>query len=103
MLSEEYTIRAAKPEDHCRTIEVLSDWWGERDLTSMIPKVFLLHFHSTSIIVEQKDQMIDFLIGFGVKYILKKLIRRHTGAYLLSFFDWVARFSAHSSHIFVPI
>ena len=37
---------------------------GGRDLTSMVPKVFLLHFHSTSIIVEQKDQMIGFLIGF---------------------------------------
>ena len=64
MFSENYTIRAARPEDHGRIINVLPDWWGGRDLTSMVPKVFLLHFHSTSIIVEQEDQLIAFLIGF---------------------------------------
>lgn len=64
MISDKYTIRAAKPEDHSRIIGVLSDWWGGRDLTSMVPKVFLLHFHSTSIIVENKEQLVGFLIGF---------------------------------------
>lgn len=59
-----WNIRSAGPEDHTRIIAVLPDWWDGRDLTSMVPMVFLLHFHTTSLIVEHGDVLIAFLIGF---------------------------------------
>lgn len=60
----EWNIRPARPDDHSRIIAVLPDWWDGRDLTSMVPKVFLLHFHTTSLIVDHSDSLIAFLIGF---------------------------------------
>lgn len=61
---EDCLVRSAAPKDHSRIIAVLPDWWDGRNLTSMVPKVFLLHFHTTSLIAEHKDQLIAFLIGF---------------------------------------
>jgi ribosomal protein S18 acetylase RimI-like enzyme len=62
---EEYTIiRKAKPSDHLSVIAALQDWWGGRDLTAMLPKLFLNHFNDSSFVIEKKGQMIGFLIGF---------------------------------------
>ena len=57
-------IRNSKSSDHPRIIGVLKDWWGGRDLTWMLPKLFLIHFNNTSFIVEKHDNLIAFLIGF---------------------------------------
>lgn len=57
-------IRNSKPSDHPRIIGVLKNWWGGRDLTWMLPKLFLIHFNTTSFIVEKHDKLIAFLIGF---------------------------------------
>lgn len=59
-----WTVRPAEPDDHARIIAVLPDWWDGRDLTAMVPRVFLLHFHATSLIVEHGDLLVAFLIGF---------------------------------------
>lgn len=61
---EKYTIRAAKPEDHSKIIRVMPDWWGGRDLTPMVPKLFLVHFHTSSTVVELENELIAFLIAF---------------------------------------
>jgi hypothetical protein len=37
-------IRKADPLDHETIICALLDWWGGRDLTAMLPKLFLNHF-----------------------------------------------------------
>lgn len=58
------TIRNSQPSDHPRIIHVLKDWWGGRDLTRMLPKLFLLHFNNTSFVIENGDELIAFLIGF---------------------------------------
>jgi predicted GNAT superfamily acetyltransferase len=58
------TIRNSKPSDHLRIISVMKDWWGGRDLTWMLPKLFLVHFCSTSFIIEKDDNLTAFLIGF---------------------------------------
>ena len=42
----------------------LLEWWGGRDLTAMLPKLFLNHFNDTSFVAENNDRMIGFLIGF---------------------------------------
>ncbi|MEW6674258.1 MAG: GNAT family N-acetyltransferase [Thermodesulfobacteriota bacterium] len=57
-------IRNCQPEDHPRIIAVLKDWWGGRDLTVMLPRLFLIHFCNTSFVIEKNDRLIAFLIGF---------------------------------------
>lgn len=57
-------IRNSRPSDHQRIICVMKDWWGGRDLTWMLPKLFLVHFCNTSFVMEKDDELIAFLIGF---------------------------------------
>jgi GNAT superfamily N-acetyltransferase len=62
-LPEGLIIRNSKPSDHQRIISVMKDWWGGRDLTLMLPKLFLMHFCNTSFIIEKGDSLKAFLIG----------------------------------------
>ena len=63
-LPKKLKIRNSKPSDHQRIISVLKDWWGGRDLTWMLPKLFLIHFNNTLFIIEKQDELLAFLIGF---------------------------------------
>jgi ribosomal protein S18 acetylase RimI-like enzyme len=63
-LPKDLKIRNSKPSDHQRIIGVLQNWWEGRDLTWMLPKLFLIHFNNTSFIIEKQDELIAFLIGF---------------------------------------
>jgi GNAT superfamily N-acetyltransferase len=63
-LPKNLTIRNSKPSDHQRIISVMRDWWGGRDLTWMLPKLFLVHFCNTSFIIEKGNSLTAFLIGF---------------------------------------
>lgn len=63
-LPKDLKIRNSKPSDHHRIIAVLKKWWGGRDLTWMLPKLFLIHFNNTSFVIERGDELIAFLIGF---------------------------------------
>ncbi|WP_326691408.1 MULTISPECIES: GNAT family N-acetyltransferase [unclassified Streptomyces] len=59
-----YTVRAARPEDYDTLVAVVDDWWGRpasRDLT----RVFLDHFHATSLVAEGPDgSLAGFVVGF---------------------------------------
>jgi ribosomal protein S18 acetylase RimI-like enzyme len=57
-------LRNSRSSDHARIIGVLKDWWGGRDLTWMLPKLFLNHFTNTSFVIEKDGELIAFLIGF---------------------------------------
>jgi len=58
-------IKYSEPSDHPRIIKVMKDWWEGRDLTSMLPRLFLEHFFNTSMVMEdRKNELIAFLIGF---------------------------------------
>ncbi len=61
---KDITTRKAKSSDHDSVIAALQSWWGGRDLTAMLPKLFLNHFNDTSFMIEKRGQMIGFLIGF---------------------------------------
>jgi GNAT superfamily N-acetyltransferase len=63
-MQKNITIRKAQPPDHGKIISALKDWWDGRDLTAMLPKLFLNHFCDTSLVIEKQGQMIGFLIGF---------------------------------------
>lgn len=57
-------IRAVRTSDYTSVISVLNDWWGGRNMSDMLPKLFFVHFQQTSFIAELDGEMIAFLIGF---------------------------------------
>jgi len=57
-------IRKVSASDYAEVIAVLNDWWGGRQMSDMLPKLFFIHFQPTSFIAEQDGAMIGFLIGF---------------------------------------
>lgn len=57
-------IRNVQEQDYLKVITVLNDWWGGRQMSDMLPKLFFIHFQSTSFIVEENGEVIAFLIGF---------------------------------------
>ena len=64
MTETDFQIRNAVPSDHSRIMAVMPGWWGGRDLTALLPVLFLVHFGDTSFVVEQGSELIGFLVGF---------------------------------------
>ena len=64
MIEKDIVIRKAEPADHEKIIAALQNWWGGRDLSAMLPKLFLNHFSDTSLVIEKEGGMVGFLIGF---------------------------------------
>ena len=62
--SEGLMLRQSKPTDHPRIIAVMTDWWGGRDLTASVPRLFLNHFCKTSFVAEKDGELVAFLVGF---------------------------------------
>jgi ribosomal protein S18 acetylase RimI-like enzyme len=58
------SIRNISEDDFYKVINVLNDWWGGRQMTHLLPRLFFEHFQSTSFIVEDDEVMAAFLIGF---------------------------------------
>ena len=50
--------------DYAKVIAVLNDWWGGRQMTHLLPRLFFEHFQSTSFIVEDNGELAAFIIGF---------------------------------------
>lgn len=57
-------IRAAEPGDYARVIDVVDEWWGGRQMASMLPKLFFVHFADTSFVAEEDGALAGFLVGF---------------------------------------
>ncbi|SDK86752.1 L-amino acid N-acyltransferase YncA [Nonomuraea maritima] len=57
------SLRAATPADYDAITAVVDEWWG-RPVLPALPRLFLDHFHRTSLIAEQGDEMVGFLVGF---------------------------------------
>ncbi|WP_078394062.1 GNAT family N-acetyltransferase [Shouchella patagoniensis] len=57
-------IRQLRDSDYKQVRAIMNDWWGGRQMADMLPKLFFTHFSSTSLIVEQNNKLIGFLIGF---------------------------------------
>ncbi|MBT8349635.1 MAG: GNAT family N-acetyltransferase [Deltaproteobacteria bacterium] len=64
LLPKGFELRNSTQSDHQRINGVLKVWWGGRDLTWMLPKLFLIHFCNTSFVIEKDEALIAFLIGF---------------------------------------
>lgn len=57
-------IRPAEPADYGRVIAVIDEWWGGRQMTAMLPKLFFVHFRDTSFVAEDDVALAGFLCGF---------------------------------------
>ena len=57
-------IREIKESDYDAIISVLNDWWGGRQMATMLPKLFFKHFSKTSFLAEMDAKKVGFLIGF---------------------------------------
>ena len=54
--------RPARPEDYDAIAAVIDQWWG-RPVLASLPRLYLDHFHSTSLVVDGPDGLVAFLIG----------------------------------------
>jgi ribosomal protein S18 acetylase RimI-like enzyme len=61
---EAVDIRHAEPSDYQPIISVIKDWWGGRNMSDMLPKLFFNHFRETSFVAESNGKIVGFLIGF---------------------------------------
>lgn len=65
------STRQARVEDHRAIVERIQLWWGEsrtpeqaRELSLLMPRLFLQHFAGTSLVVEDDTGIRAFLVGF---------------------------------------
>ncbi|WUH96775.1 GNAT family N-acetyltransferase [Spirillospora sp. NBC_00431] len=56
-------VRQATPADYDRIIAVVDDWWG-REIHGILPRLFLDHFHRTSLVAESGGDLAGCLVGF---------------------------------------
>jgi ribosomal protein S18 acetylase RimI-like enzyme len=63
-MMDDLTIRNIEPSDYQPIISVLNDWWGNRNMNDMLPKLFFVHFRNTSFVAEHEGKIVGFLIGF---------------------------------------
>jgi len=57
-------IRTVNSSDYHVIFPVINDWWGGRQMSDMLPKLFFDHFQNTSFIAEIDGKIVGFLIGF---------------------------------------
>lgn len=57
-------IRSVKGSDYDVISPLINEWWGGRNMSDMLPKLFFDHFTQTSFIVEKDGKLVGFLIGF---------------------------------------
>lgn len=62
-MTHDVTLRTATPADYDRIVAVADEWWG-RPVRSLLPRLFLDHFHATSTVAEAGGDLAGFLIGF---------------------------------------
>ncbi|RSN34551.1 GNAT family N-acetyltransferase [Amycolatopsis sp. WAC 01416] len=63
--------RRAHVSDHGTIVECVQEWWGDsrnpaqaRELSLLLPKLFLQFFSSTSLVLEDEAGIRAFLVGF---------------------------------------
>ncbi|MGW0770053.1 N-acetyltransferase family protein [Streptomyces sp. NPDC002676] len=64
-------LRQARVSDHGRIVACVQQWWGDsrtpaqaRELSLLLPKLFLQFFSGTSLVLEDEAGIRAFLIGF---------------------------------------
>ena len=57
-------IRTVEGSDYDKISPLINEWWGGRNMSDMVPKLFFIHFTETSFIAEKEGKPVGFLIGF---------------------------------------
>ncbi len=57
-------IEQINSSDYNNIISNLNEWWGGRNMTDMLPKLFFKHFNNTSFIIRNHESILGFIIGF---------------------------------------
>jgi ribosomal protein S18 acetylase RimI-like enzyme len=58
-------IRCARLEDHAPIVRAIDAWWGGRQLSGLLPSLFLENFAGTSLVADDTSgTMAGFLVGF---------------------------------------
>lgn len=58
-------IRHVQASDYDMISPLINDWWGGREMSDMVPRLFFLHFTQTSFVAEEEEgEVVGFLIGF---------------------------------------
>lgn len=57
-------VRLVRSSDYYVISPLINEWWGGRNMSDMLPKLFFDHFSNTSFIAEEDGKIIGFLIGF---------------------------------------
>ncbi|MBM7583698.1 ribosomal protein S18 acetylase RimI-like enzyme [Bacillus pakistanensis] len=57
-------IRTVKDSDYDLISPLINEWWGGRQMSDMLPRLFFTHFQDTSFIAEKNGEITGFLIGF---------------------------------------
>ncbi|WP_438483693.1 GNAT family N-acetyltransferase [Streptomyces sp. S186] len=64
-------IRRARAADYPTLVECVQQWWGDsrtpeqaRELSLLLPRLFLQHFAATSLVLEDETGIRAFLVGF---------------------------------------
>ena len=58
----EHRPRAARPGDYEAIAAAVDDWWG-RPILGALPRLFLDHFHRTSLVIDGPGGPLAFLVG----------------------------------------
>src|SRR5215210_8289738 len=59
------SFRRPSEDDYTPIVRVVDDWWGGRNLSKLLPRLWLQHFTGTSWLAEDGDGHIaGFLVGF---------------------------------------
>jgi GNAT superfamily N-acetyltransferase len=61
---DDLQIRHAEPADYGPVIAALNGWWGGRNMSDMLPRLFFVHFRDTSFVAVRGTGIAGFLIGF---------------------------------------
>ncbi|MFJ6266552.1 GNAT family N-acetyltransferase [Lysinibacillus xylanilyticus] len=57
-------IRSVKGSYYYVISPLINEWWGGRNMSDMLPKLFFDHFTQTSFVAEKDGKLVGFLIGF---------------------------------------
>jgi ribosomal protein S18 acetylase RimI-like enzyme len=57
-------VRNVRESDYSYIITRINEWWGGRQMSDMLPRLFFSHFQNTSFIIEDQNRIIAFVIGF---------------------------------------
>ncbi|MFL5679780.1 MAG: GNAT family N-acetyltransferase [Chloroflexota bacterium] len=65
-MTDDVTIRGVEDGDYDRIIGLLDAWWGGREMTDMLPRLFFTNFADTSFVAQDEDgSIVGFVCGFG--------------------------------------